>query len=225
MEDTPMDPCCARAATRMSSEDRRQAILDAAAAVFTEKGFERTSLSEIIARSGGSRSTVYEQFGDKEGLFTEVLRDRTNAYLGSIETTLREDWPPEKALYETGLSYLLKILSPEGQAIYRMVISEGRRFPIVVDLFFELGVFRLRARIARYLDRLVETGLKHFDDTEVAARMFLAFIAGDAPLLAAADEASQPTPDEVRRHTRLAVDVFLGGFAAVGHDRAMPADA
>lgn len=49
---------------RVKSEARRQAILDVAAEVFREHGFEHASMSEMTARLGGSKSTLY-QGGEK----------------------------------------------------------------------------------------------------------------------------------------------------------------
>ena len=56
-------------------ERRRAAILKAATAVFLRRGFEGATLDEVIGRSGGSRTTLYEQFGGKEGLFAAIIDD------------------------------------------------------------------------------------------------------------------------------------------------------
>ena len=48
---------------------RRRAILDAAAALFLERGFADTSVGDVVKRSGGSLATLYSLFGSKEGLF------------------------------------------------------------------------------------------------------------------------------------------------------------
>src|SRR5262245_3793367 len=50
-------------------EARRQAMLQAAGELFLEHGFEGTSVSDVVKRSGGSLATLYAWFGSKEGLF------------------------------------------------------------------------------------------------------------------------------------------------------------
>src|SRR3546814_14932985 len=58
---------------RSSPRERRQsAILDAAESLFLEQGYERTSLAEIVKRSGGSLATLYELFGKKQGLVPAI---------------------------------------------------------------------------------------------------------------------------------------------------------
>src|SRR3546814_14641572 len=54
-------------------ENRRRAILSAAESMFLEEGFERVSLGAIVRRSGGSLATVYDMFGNKQGLLRAVV--------------------------------------------------------------------------------------------------------------------------------------------------------
>ncbi|WP_176026829.1 TetR/AcrR family transcriptional regulator, partial [Brucella intermedia] len=48
---------------------RRKTILRAAAELFFEQGYATTSIDAIIERTGGSKRTIYSEFGSKEGLF------------------------------------------------------------------------------------------------------------------------------------------------------------
>lgn len=54
----------------------RQAIVDAATAVFARTGFHSGSLRDIAARVELTPAGVLHHFGSKEELFTEVLRQR-----------------------------------------------------------------------------------------------------------------------------------------------------
>jgi AcrR family transcriptional regulator len=58
---------------RVKTESRRQAIIAAAAEVFAEMGFDAASMSEISARVGGSRVTLYNYFSSKEEMLLEVI--------------------------------------------------------------------------------------------------------------------------------------------------------
>lgn len=55
------------------SEIRYKLILDAALELFLAKGYEATSLSDIIELSGGSLSSVYKYFDNKESLFLRII--------------------------------------------------------------------------------------------------------------------------------------------------------
>jgi AcrR family transcriptional regulator len=54
----------------------RATLIEAAAAVIGEKGFDRASLEEIAARAGMTRGAVYGNFKDKEELFLAVVETR-----------------------------------------------------------------------------------------------------------------------------------------------------
>ena len=63
--------------TRAESHARtRQALLDAAAQVFANRGFGGASLDEIAEVAGYTKGAVYSNFGSKDELFLAVLQDR-----------------------------------------------------------------------------------------------------------------------------------------------------
>ncbi|EHR0430343.1 TetR/AcrR family transcriptional regulator, partial [Campylobacter jejuni] len=54
---------------------RQEKIKAVALELFLTKGYQETSLSDIIKLSGGSYSNIYNSFKSKEGLFFEILDD------------------------------------------------------------------------------------------------------------------------------------------------------
>src|SRR5471030_3424689 len=57
------------------SDAKRRAILDVASEVFLAQGYAATSMSEIAARLGGSKGTLYNYFRSKEELFGAFITD------------------------------------------------------------------------------------------------------------------------------------------------------
>jgi AcrR family transcriptional regulator len=55
------------------SDERQQQILDSAAAVIIQLGYDKTTMSDIAAEAGVSRRTIYLYFKGKEELFEELL--------------------------------------------------------------------------------------------------------------------------------------------------------
>ncbi len=55
--------------------DRKQLILQAAAAEFAERGFDSASYNRVIKTSGVSKGAMYYYFDDKRDLYLTVLRD------------------------------------------------------------------------------------------------------------------------------------------------------
>jgi TetR/AcrR family transcriptional regulator len=56
------------------AEGAREAILNAAEAVFAEHGFDGARIDAIATTAGYNKSLLFQYFGDKLGLYTEVLR-------------------------------------------------------------------------------------------------------------------------------------------------------
>jgi AcrR family transcriptional regulator len=69
----PADEVPAR--QRLSAEDRRVAIIEAARVLFARNGFRGTGTSEIAAAAGCSEPVIYKHFASKQALFAAVLQD------------------------------------------------------------------------------------------------------------------------------------------------------
>jgi AcrR family transcriptional regulator len=63
----------ATAAGRLSAEERRQAVIDAATVEFAIAGLHGTSTEAIARRAGISHPYVFRLFGTKKGLFLAVV--------------------------------------------------------------------------------------------------------------------------------------------------------
>src|SRR6266513_1180143 len=59
----------------------RSRIVDAAADLIYERGVDRTSLDEVMATSGVSKSQLYHYFADKDALVLEVIARQTERVL------------------------------------------------------------------------------------------------------------------------------------------------
>ncbi len=82
----------------------QQRILVAAATLFVERGYDRTTIAEVADQAGVSRATVFWHFSDKAGLFRESFSFLVRPFRDSLERDLG-DIPPEKRLLEQIGSY------------------------------------------------------------------------------------------------------------------------
>jgi AcrR family transcriptional regulator len=60
---------------RLSADDRRSAIIDAARTLFARNGFRGTGTSDIATAAGCSEPVIYKHFASKQALFAAVLED------------------------------------------------------------------------------------------------------------------------------------------------------
>src|SRR3972149_4316194 len=64
-----------KTSSRLSSEDRREAIVEAVKGVFAEKGFDGTTTRELANAAGVSEALLYKHFPSKESLYAALLGD------------------------------------------------------------------------------------------------------------------------------------------------------
>jgi TetR/AcrR family transcriptional regulator len=84
----------------------RAAILNAAEALFAEHGFDGVSVDAIAAEAGYNKSLIFQYFGDKLGLYTEVVkradRELTDLLAPALaDTTIVSSAHAFKAFLET----------------------------------------------------------------------------------------------------------------------------
>jgi AcrR family transcriptional regulator len=70
------------------SELTRGALLQAACALFTEKGYADTATEEIVQRAGVTRGALYHHFRDKEDLFQAVFEDAERDLVEKVRTAV-----------------------------------------------------------------------------------------------------------------------------------------
>jgi TetR/AcrR family transcriptional regulator, transcriptional repressor of aconitase len=61
-------------AVRLSTDQRRRSILEAALPLFARKGFAATTTKDLAAAAGISEALLYRHFPSKEALYREILR-------------------------------------------------------------------------------------------------------------------------------------------------------
>ena len=93
------------ATTRMSAEERREAILEAARGEFASTGYHGTSTETIAERAGISQPYLFRLFGTKKELFLASVR---RCFRETLETFQRaaEGKRGEEALHAMGEAYL-----------------------------------------------------------------------------------------------------------------------
>jgi AcrR family transcriptional regulator len=63
-----------RGSSRLSSDERRQAIIEAVKDVFAKKGFERTTSRDLAKAANVSEALLYKYFPTKQSLYQAMLR-------------------------------------------------------------------------------------------------------------------------------------------------------
>jgi AcrR family transcriptional regulator len=75
---------------RLTGEERRVAILDAALAVFAERGYHASSIDDIAREGGISKALIYEHFASKQDLYAELLEQHAGDLFSALAEAISE---------------------------------------------------------------------------------------------------------------------------------------
>ncbi|MBV8800137.1 MAG: TetR/AcrR family transcriptional regulator [Alphaproteobacteria bacterium] len=146
---------------RVKTDERRSAILEAAAQVFREEGYDRASMSMIAERVRGSKMTLYSYFPSKEELFWAAMVDAVSAQRGEKVLAILDSSEPDvaKVLRDFGEAYLRLFTARAAIAITRTAVSEGAANKALSSLLYNRGPKRVLDALTCYLAQLQKKGL------------------------------------------------------------------
>jgi TetR/AcrR family transcriptional repressor of mexJK operon len=193
------------------TEARRGEIVRKAAQLFLDKGYERVTVDDIIAHVGGSKATLYSQFGGKDGLFEVVIKQ----FCADVDVAIHFDSTGNTAeqLTQIGHAFLKMVLSPRILELHRLMVSIGKRFPSITLLFYRSGPLSAYEIIAAWIEKQQAAGkLRGGDPHELAVLfhdMLIGYHQGALLFSLPKSQVSRSIDDTVRA----AVSVFLYGTA------------
>lgn len=188
-------------------------MLDAASELFINKGYERTSLSDILERSKGSRSTLYEQFGSKEGLLKAIIDHSLEGVREVLDG--EEDIPEldEDGLVVLGLRFMYRVIEPTALGLFRLLVSEGHRIPEIAAFSNESCQRDIDDRLAAIFRQRLPAARQTPQIAEELAIFFLWTVTGDIHFQYAVGTPPDLSEAELEKLVRIRVRLFLYGIS------------
>ncbi len=140
----------------MNTTDKlEQRIVETARNLFVERGFEKTSMSEIAAASGINRTTLHYYFHTKERMFQAVFSDIIRSFLPRIQVIFDTDMPFDEKLSQV-LDVYIRIFT-ENPSLPRFILGEIDRD---IDHLLETGRI---IQLDRYLCSIEQVILREME--------------------------------------------------------------
>lgn len=213
---------------------RREAILAAAKAVFEEAGFEQATMSEITAKVGGSKATLYRYFDSKEALFLELVHRSAKEHGGQLMSLLvpggalpEPGMPPEAvgifdllqpdedvatALKRFGIRMLEVLHTPQKLAMWRMIIAAAASDPEMGRLFYENGPALGIKQMAYYFEGVMRAGKLRQADANVMCAHFRGLLKSEVDEPGLFNIRASLSEEEIVLIVGRAVDAFMRAY-------------
>jgi AcrR family transcriptional regulator len=160
---------------RRRKEARPNEILDAALAVFAEKGFTAARMEDIAQRAGVTKGTIYLYFENKEAVFKSLVR-------GSIGTTLEGVLEASRGFQGSSRELLTLVLTTMGRllttsdrvVLVKVILAESSNFPELRRFYYDEIVSQGLALLTGAVARGTASGEFRAIDPDHAARLCVA---------------------------------------------------
>lgn len=156
-------------------EDRPREITEAAFEVFAEKGYASARVDDVARRAGVSKGLMYLYFKTKEELFKAVVKSvvirRIDSLLDAVDTS---ELSSEAFIRGPLLTFMKRIPGSPVAVVIRLLISEGHRYPELVDYYWENVVSKGLGAISGMVDRGVQRGEFRRSEVSQLPQLFLA---------------------------------------------------
>jgi AcrR family transcriptional regulator len=194
-------------------EARRNQILDAAAAVFAEKGFHRATTKDIAGRAGIAEGTIYNYFNSKDDLLIGMMTRLTE--LETLGDELTEALQGDvRDFFVAMFRHRVESLG-RAQGILQAILPEVIANAELREHYYQRFVLQVTGLIEQYVRARIELGHIRPIDAPLATRVVQSMFVGLFVMRILGDEALREGWDDL---PELLATIIFDGLRAEGGD-------
>jgi TetR/AcrR family transcriptional repressor of nem operon len=156
--------------------------LEKAMQTFWDRGYEATSMQDLVDSTGINRASLYATYGDKHELFLAALHRYEDAFLHRQLTDLESRYGPREAIRQLFLSFTARVLErgPRSRSGCFMTNTAMELAPHDTDA--EQIVVRTQKGVETFFARMIKKGQaageigSHVKPREAAGRLLALLI-------------------------------------------------
>lgn len=183
-------------------------ILDSAQQLFYQHGFDETSLAMIINKAGGSRRSIYNEFGSKEGLLMAVIQRQVKVQ-SDILSSIDRNLAAKEALNQVCIKFVKGMLSPVLMSLFRLIVQQVVKFPELGEIIYEKGLMTGIVPLIEYIEWLAEQKVIKVNDSLFSAQILIEMSKGSLHTRCLLLLNSNVSDEEITEHVAKVVDKFL----------------
>jgi len=197
---------------RSRGDIRNSKLQKVAANLFLKHGYEGVTVDKIVEEAGGSKSTVYSEFGGKCGLFISSIESLCRASNDPLADIDYVGLDLEQSLKKLAFHILKLITSKRSIELHRLAIGEAVNCPEVGIAWYTYGP----ARTASFIKEVIEHHRRELLRTAISpdriAVMLHDSLTGDILYRHLAGISKQETDAELDRTAQITVEIVLASI-------------
>ncbi len=140
-------------------EARPQELLDAALALFVEKGFAATRIEEVAERAGVSKGTLYLYYRSKEELLKAVVREELSLRIEEATAAVKQYTGSVANLLTTMLpDWWLRVYDSPAAGVLKLFVTEVRSFPDIAEYYVREVIAPNQTLVGDLVQRGIDAG-------------------------------------------------------------------
>lgn len=195
-------------------QETRRLVVEAARREFQANGYAGANMAAVAQRAGVSTKTLYRLIPTKADLFRCVVTERISRFMLELDEAAFDPLSIEDALARMLTAYGTLTLEGDTIAIYRLVLSEGDRFPEIAATFYDVAIHRTSDAMEAWLRRRCERGLITLDDPAAATGMLRGMMIQEPQRAVMMGQRAAPGAAEIAQRARSCARLFLEGCRA-----------
>ena len=196
---------------------RYELIVKTALDLFLKNGYEKTSLSDIVAISGGSLASIYTFFESKEGLFQAIIEQEIDALIKEVDERidLKISHSLEEFLTKFATIIFSIICTKKNISLGRIMISESSKNGGKLGrVFLDQILNKIDLVLINFFERdEIKAELNPNFSAKFITKCFIQSVIGlcyfDSLML---NEEPKLSKKEREEHVALCVELFLNGI-------------
>lgn len=164
-------------------DERRREIEAAAFELLAEKGYRSTSMLQIAKRAGASNQTLYAWYGNKQTLFSNIIKDNARAVNDLLDHALDEDADPYEMLRTLGPLLLRFTTGEKAIIVNRAAVTDANETGLLGEAIDRGARQNIVSKVEDVMGQLVKAGkFRQRTDPADAAESYISLLLGEVQM-------------------------------------------
>jgi AcrR family transcriptional regulator len=205
-----------RRPARVTRDQRREQIIDAAIDLFSRSGFGGTTTRRLAEAVGISEAALYLYFDTKEALYQAIIRRKARENAEFFERLREMAEEPPQRVFRAVADFMLETHTRD-KAFMRLLLYSGLEQHTLFRMFYEAQIRECGETLRSYIERQQQAGVFRACEPRLAVRAFMGMLVHHL-LTQEIFQVRELGVYEPREVAAAFVDIYLHGMCGPGSE-------